>query len=208
MKKQIWFLLGGAVIVAALVAIAWFLLATPAPAAENVDPSGVWKVCKADGEVAGDEYMIFDGGKLTALRAGEAYFEGLYEVTGDTVSVPELAKQYTASLLSERQMVLRGGSHYELMRIDGIGAFPENLAGEWQVVMQAGKPVLQERVVFEGDTLRDLRGGKEYLASAYTYQNGVITVEQMNAEFEAYTCGQALMLFEKNGGYVWELEVA
>lgn len=105
-------------------------------------------------------------------------------------------------------MVLRGGSHYELMRIDGIGAFPENLAGEWQVVMQAGKPVLQERVVFEGDTLRDLRGGKEYLASAYTYQNGVITVEQMNAEFEAYTCGQALMLFEKNGGYVWELEVA
>ncbi len=211
MKKQFWFLLGGALIVAALTVIAWFLIAAPAPTVEDVTLTGCWKVCKENNVTVSEEYILFEEGSLTFYRAGQPYFEGAFAVKGKSFDVKELGKRFEVNMISEHQMTLTNdGNRRELIRVDGIGAHPEKeeLTGDWQVVMQAGKAVEGEVISFGKDALCDYRDGKLYVESAYTYDKGIITVEKLQTKLEAYTDGQTMLLYELEGGYVWEMERA
>lgn len=208
MKKQILFLLGGALIVAALVGIGWFLVTSPAPAVQDAEITGTWKVCKENGRDVAQEYMIFSpDSQVRDLREGKEYLASDYTVRGNRLSVTAMQTSFEISMLSRRQMILTGsdGSRRELMQVDGTDCAPDTLAGVWRVTMQAGKAVTGETITFEEKTLTDRRDGKEYLKSGYTYQKGVLTLQQGNMAFDVFTCGEALMLWEREGGYVWEL---
>lgn len=208
MKKQILFLLGGVLIVAVLVVIGRFLVTAPAPVPQDAVITGTWRVNKENGQTVAEEYMIFSpDAQARDLREGKEYLASEYTVQGNRLSLTAMKISFEITLLSQRQMILTGsdGSRRELMQVDGTDCAPDTLTGVWRVKMQAGKAVTGETITFETGTLTDRRDGKEYLKSAYTYQEGLLTLEQGNMAFEAFTCGEALMLWEREGGYVWEL---
>ena len=175
----------------------------------SVELDGVWKVYKYNQQSIDQEYIIFKDSKLQYFREG--VMEGEYTVEGNKLRIPSFNKEYQIQKVSENQLILfEEDCKTYLFRIKGINEIvdKEMIINDWKVLFHDLTVPENETITFSEEKLIDKRDGEVYMEINYSWLNErSIYVDGVECEYEVYPLSDnKIMLLEKNGYYVWELE--
>ena len=226
MKKKILFILGSVFVVCVLVGVILFITLSGENNNNNNENNddnsnsfildGKWYVFKYGDDFISDEIMIFNNGQFSDYRGTleNPAFSSSYTYEEDSLVLSDLNKQFVVRVVSNNYIIFiePNTKEWKLIRVadcdnDINNVTSAQIVGEYQLLMVAGEERQNEKLVFSENSFVDYRNGEQFLQSSYEILNGhTLVATDVSMEFYVFVYKDALLLIEKNTGYVWELK--
>ena len=187
MSKKIFIVASSALLVIAAIVCAVFLLNTRdlEPDDGEISFVGTWRVFAKGNADQPIEYFVFSETDVKDYRNNSTThtFESPYTVSGTTITITNLAQDFTIESKTETTRLLYNSNvEYLIVKCDD-NAHTANkvynqsdLQGEYDVVLHANGLLANEKVIFNGDNFTCLREGNLFLEATYSLTNNVLAV--------------------------------
>ena len=226
-KNTLFYIIGAAVIVIAVVALAIFLIATRGlGTTESFSLEGTWKVYARYKNVVDEEYMVFTEDTVTDYRNGSEAFTGSYEwIDNDTsIKIPSLNKEFYIHKKTENAIVLvepgdteQSYLRWELVRVDNypVTFNQADIKGDWTVVIHSDGVAEGEMLRFADNTMEFYREGALAKSSTYVWRDeNTVYIEGLDMLCKVYKVDSdtvVLVQYVQKDNYtdysIWEIKV-
>lgn len=215
-KKGILIGVGSFIIIAIIVVLCLFLHRTSnIDQTINLDLNGKWRIISKVGEYVEDEVIVFQNGQFSDYRDGSTSpnIESSYILTNDRLELKDISKVYYIAEKTDNYLVFiddSDKSEWKVIRYSEKNVSVDWILGDWNVIMHGDTLSADEKVVFDKDTIKDLKNGstEPSISSAYSWKNDKsIYVDALNMDvYLYYIDDNTLVMRQGQDGYVWELQ--
>lgn len=222
MKKNIIWIVGAVVIVAAVAAMLIFVLSgkDDHPVVET-DLTGSWKVIanvtSGKCDIPAAEVITFENGSVNDYRdnKSEPFTTSTYTIDGDVLELKDISRTYRINVMSDNVITLytSDDTFIRIMKlpaedIDENTIEPSFFEGKWNVAFNSGSiEVSSEYFEFSGLTVKDFRNGESTptFESDFSITNGHILANSIEKDLAFFIIdADTMILVDTDGGKVWE----
>ena len=226
MKKKAPWIIGGAILVVAVVLLIVFALGGKETApTKEINLEGTWKVAvyvtNQTVNIVDQEYMVFDKETVKDYRDGatEPFVSSKYTLNENDLSLSDISKNYTVDIRTDNYIRLyeSENTYLELIRYQNsdmstITVSSELITGKWNIIFRNTDQVYAgDYLSFDNGTIGQYKAGAAdaVATSDYEISNNHLIVNGWGKDMVLYPLNNETIIMVElttDEGFIWELQ--
>lgn len=226
MKKNVWWIISGVVVIIAVVLLAIFAFGGKREMAkQHVSIEGTWKVVvfveNETANIIDNEYMVFDKATAKDYRDNnsEPFVSSKYVIDDTNLILADISKTYSIDSKTDNYIRLYESKtkYMDLIRYQNadmakIQLEPDTILGNWNIIFRnTDKIYAGDYMSFDRDKISQFKAGvSDAVASAdYKIIDNHLIVDGWNKEMVLYPLSDDVLIMvelTQYQGHVWELQ--